>query len=148
MNQQAINRLTELFALSTMTLATVSSNGQPHAAPVYFAAGGNLHLYFFSDPGSQHGQDIKGRPEAFCAIYPECHDWRDIRGLQLRGRVRRVEPGPEWAAAWELYAAKFPFVSELKEAVARNALYVFETRWARLVDNRRGFGFKEEWTLP
>jgi len=36
----------------------------------------------------------------------------------------------------------------LEEMVARNALYVFQPRWIRLVDNRRGFGFKQEWTLP
>jgi uncharacterized protein YhbP (UPF0306 family) len=148
MNQPFIERLAELLTVSTMTLATVSVEGQPHAAPVYFAAGDNLKLYFFSDLGSRHGQDTESRPEVAAAIYPECHNWRDIRGLQLHGSVRRVDPGPEWAAAWELYATKFPFVSELKEAVARNALYVFETRWARLVDNRQGFGFKEEWTLP
>jgi len=31
--------------------------------------------------------------------------------------------------------------------VQRNALYVFSPTWVRLVDNRRGFGFKQEWDL-
>jgi uncharacterized protein YhbP (UPF0306 family) len=100
-------------------------------------------LYFFSEETSQHSQDVAQDPRAAAAIYPECHDWREIRGLQLRGNVRRVDRGPEWEAAWALYAAKFPFVGELKDAVARNTLYVFEPNWVRLVDNRKGFGFKE-----
>ena len=82
------------------------------------------------------------------AIYPECRGWQDIRGLQLHGEACPVTSGPEWETAWKLYAAKFPFVAALKAIVARNQLYVFTPRWIRLVDNRRGFGFKQEWDLP
>jgi hypothetical protein len=138
----------DLLSLSSMTLATSGPSGSPHAAPVYFAANEALRLYFFSDPQSQHSLDLARDPHAAAAIYPECRDWQDIRGLQLHGEILPVPPGPEWDAAWELYAAKFPFVSELKAAVERNALYVFIPHWARLVDNRRGFGFKQEWDLP
>ena len=131
-----------------MTLATSGADGSPHAASVYFAADQNLRLYFFSDPASLHGRHLPENPYAAGAIYPECHDWRDIRGLQLHGRVYPVLPGPEWDAAWELYAAKFPFVSELRSEVEKNSLYAFVPGWVRLVDNRRGFGFKQEWDLP
>jgi uncharacterized protein YhbP (UPF0306 family) len=131
-----------------MTLATSGPDGTPQAAPVYFASSPDLRLYFFSDPDSQHSRHLAENPRAAAAIYPECHDWQDIRGLQLHGEVRPVLPGPEWDAAWGLYAAKFPFVSELRAVVERNALYVFIPHWVRLVDNRRGFGFKQEWTLP
>ena len=41
-----------------------------------------------------------------------------------------------------------PFVAALKPLIARNQLYVFTPTWLRLVDNRRGFGYKQEWTLP
>jgi len=138
----------EILSLSTMSLSTASSSGEPHAAPVYFAADQALRLFFFSDPESQHCQQLAHNPTAAAAIYPECHGWQDIRGLQLRGEVRRVQPGKEWDSAWELYIAKFPFVSELRAEIERNVLYVFIPRWARLVDNRRGFGFKQEWSLP
>ena len=131
-----------------MTLATSGADGSPHAAPVYFAADQALHLYFFSDPGSLHSLHLAENPHAAGAIYPECRDWRDIRGLQLHGEVYPVPPGPEWDTAWELYAVKFSFVSELRAAVERNVLYAFTPSWARLVDNRRGFGFKQEWDLP
>jgi len=138
----------DLLLLSAMTLATSGADGSPHAASVYFAADQVLHLYFFSAPDSLHSRHLAENPHAAGAIYPECHDWRDIRGLQLHGEVHPVPPGPEWDAAWELYAAKFPFVAELRAAVEGNVLYAFTPGWVRLVDNSRGFGFKQEWDLP
>jgi uncharacterized protein YhbP (UPF0306 family) len=138
----------DLLKVSAMALATVDAQGRAHAAPVYFAAGEQLRLYFFSDPESRHGQDLSRNPHAAAAIYPECSSWQEIRGLQLHGAVQLLPPGSDWEAGWACYSAKFPFVVELKEIVARNALYVFKPSWVRLVDNRQGFGFKQEWTLP
>jgi uncharacterized protein YhbP (UPF0306 family) len=139
---------TNLLSTSTMTLATTGVNGETHAAPVYFVADEDLQLYFFSVPDSQHAQDVAHRPAAAVAFYPECFSWEDIRGVQMRGEVHQVEPGMDWDRAWKLYQSKFPFVSALKEIVAQNALYVFTPSWVRLVDNQRGFGYKQEWTLP
>jgi hypothetical protein len=137
--------IAELLLHSTMTLATSDRDGEPHAAAVYFATDDDLNFYFFSDLHSQHGQDLLLRPQCAVAIYPECQDWQDIRGLQLRGEACPLPLGPEWEHAWSVYTAKFPFVSEMRELVARNQLYVFIPTWVRLVDNRRGFGFKQEW---
>lgn len=137
----------ELLQVSTMTLATTHLQGMPHAASVYFAADVNLHLYFFSDNKSQHSQDITQNPRAAAAIYPECRDWQEIRGLQLHGEVHLVESGDLWERAWKLYKTKFPFVKSLKAIVARNQMYVFVPSWMRLVDNSQGFGYKKEWEL-
>ena len=145
----------DLLQLSTMTLCTTGADGLPHAAPVYFTAiemPGDVSLsvwslYFFSEARSQHAHDLTHDGRAAIAIYPECREWQDIRGLQMRGEARQVRPGFEWEIAWEQYRAKFPFVAHLKAVVARNDLYAFTPRWVRLVDNQRGFGFKEEWTL-
>jgi uncharacterized protein YhbP (UPF0306 family) len=147
----------DLLLVSTMALATQGPDG-PHAAPVYFAAQpssgletlldqgqASLRLYFFSDPESQHSRHLDANPLAAAAIYPAAKGWQDIRGLQLRGRVQRLPLGPQWENAWQCYLAKFPFVAVLKSVVARNALYVFTPTWLRLIDNARGFGFKQEW---
>ncbi len=40
----------DLLALPAMTLATTGPSGEPHAAPVYFAADEDQRLYFFSEP--------------------------------------------------------------------------------------------------
>jgi uncharacterized protein YhbP (UPF0306 family) len=134
-----------LLSPSTLALATVGEGGTPHVAPVYFTNDDRLNLYFFSDPLSQHGIDLARDGRAAVAIYPEVSGWQEIRGLQLRGEARPMPPGPEWQAAWERYASKFPFARELEAVVAQNQLYKFIPGWIRLVDNRRGFGYKIEW---
>lgn len=146
--------LTDYFTPSTMTLATSGVDGAPHAAPVYFAArrekGGiaplDWRLYFFSESKSQHSQDLARHPIAAGAIYPECHSWQEIHGLQLRGRVTQIRQGEAgWEPAWKAYKNKFPFVNELKPIIQRNTLYAFTPFWMRVVDNRKGFGYKFEW---
>jgi uncharacterized protein YhbP (UPF0306 family) len=139
--------LEDLLALSTLTISTCDPAGNPHAAPVYFAAGDELHLYFFSDPESQHGQDFLHDHRAAVAFYPECREWEEIRGVQMKGEVQTVKPGDQWEYAWKVFRAKFPFVTDLQELVAQNQLYVFVPHWVRLVDNRIGFGYKKEWIL-
>jgi uncharacterized protein YhbP (UPF0306 family) len=139
-----------LIQVSTMTLATTDPEGNPHAAPVYFVsvfAGQDLRFYFFSDQKSEHSRHILYNPNVAAAIYPECEGWRDIKGLQLRGKVLLVESKSDWDTAWGQYKIKFPFVSALKTVVAQNQLYMLIPSWIRLVDNSQGFGFKKEWQL-
>lgn len=139
--------LEEFFALTTMTLATVGSDGEPHAAAVYFAVDEALHLYYFSETGSQHAQDTAHDPRAAVAIHADMANWQEIHGLQIRGLVRAVSSRPEWQAAWQLYREKFPFVVDLEEVITANQMYAFSPTWIRLVDNRQGFGNKREWEV-
>lgn len=137
----------ELLSVSAMTLATSDAGGMPHAAPVYFAADQSMMLYYFSDKKSRHSQDLCADPRAAVAIYPGGDDWRTLHGLQLHGSVQLIQPGAAWEAGWQVYLEKFPFVAALKTIVAQNSLYTFRPNWMRLVDNRRRFGFKQEWDL-
>jgi flavin prenyltransferase len=136
----------ELWKLPAMTLATVGESGEPHAATVYFAADERRqNLYFFSTEHSLHGLDLAANPRAAVTITPRVEGWQSIRGLQLRGEVQPVPSGNEWERAWACYLVKFPFARELQEEMARNTLYTFRPDWVRWMDNRRGFGHKEEW---
>jgi uncharacterized protein YhbP (UPF0306 family) len=139
--------LEELLALTTMTLATVGRDGEPHAAGVYFAADGSLNLFYFSETSSQHSRDSEHEPRAAVAIHPEVPDWQQIHGLQLRGSIRIVKSKTEWQVAWHLYRDKFPFVIDLEEVIKTNQMYAFKPAWIRLVDNRQGFGYKQEWEI-
>jgi flavin prenyltransferase len=135
----------DLWALPAMTLATTGTDGEPHAATVYFAAADEKTLYFFSAPDSQHSQDLAANPRAAASIHPLVENWQEIRGLQMRGTVTPLPEGEAWERGWASYLVKFPFAGEMKEVIARNRLYAFHLDWVRKIDNRRGFGFKEEW---
>lgn len=135
----------DLWALPAMTLATTGPDGTPHAAPVYFAAGEDHILYFFSAIDSQHSLDLARDPRAAAAIHPLVENWQEINGLQVRGEVAAVPRGEAWEKGWQVYLRKFPFVSGLQEVVEKTTLYALRLDWIRLVDNRRGFGYKEEW---
>jgi uncharacterized protein YhbP (UPF0306 family) len=118
-----------------------------HAADVYFACDEQLFLYFFSDPDSQHSRDMERDPRAAATIHAERENWELILGLQTRGVCSEVSSPVVWQQAWESYLEKFPFVKELEEVIKVNQLYRFTPSWIRLVDNKQGFGFKQEWQV-
>ncbi|MGA9532473.1 MAG: pyridoxamine 5'-phosphate oxidase family protein [Anaerolineales bacterium] len=127
----------------TLTLATVELDGRPRATPLMFAADESLCPLFLSDPSTQHIRNLEHVSETAVAIYPPIDGWRMIRGLQLKGRTGMVPDG-EYALAMEHYTRRFPFVSELEDAVAASRLYRFQPDWVRLIDNRQEFGFSQE----
>lgn len=143
----------------TLTLATIDADGSPRATPVYFAVGpdpdqvssGNLvwpfFLLFLSDPDAPHGQNLSRDPRAAVALYPAETDWRSLRGVQMKGHVDHLS-GDEAAQALGDYRREIAISPELEAAVMASALYRFLPRWARLIDNRLGFGHKQEWTWP
>jgi len=86
-------------------------------------------------------------PIAAAAKYPERERWEDIMGLKIHREVLKVEPGEDWNAAWTFYQTKFPFINSLKGLTLRNQINTLIPDWIRLVDNTKGFGFKQEWGL-
>jgi uncharacterized protein YhbP (UPF0306 family) len=139
---------------STATLATHGPDG-PWAAAVFFASDSALRLYFLSDQRTRHGRDLNASPEVAVAINADCRDWSEIRGLQIAGRVAVLD-GVARDEALNLYLAKFPAVAQMLD-VPRGAdeamiakrlgaasLYCLTPSRIRLIDNSRGFGFKEE----
>ncbi len=137
----------------SLTLATSGPAG-PWAAGVYFANDG-LTLYFLSDPASRHCQDIAANPRVAAAIHEDYKDWREIRGIQLEGRAEAVAGAAALARAWQVYLTKFPFVREFRMGDALEIMgRAVRARFYRVVpsrilylDNRKGFGWREEVSL-
>ena len=102
-------------------------------------------MYFFSDSKSLHAQDTANEVLAAVTVHPERSCWQDIHGQQMCGAITAVQSHNKWQEAWKLYQAKFPFAADLEQLVALNQLYGFNLHWMRVVDNRRGFGFRQEW---
>lgn len=132
------------------TLATAGA-GRPWAAAVFYASR-DLTLYFVSDPASRHCRNLHDHPTAAVAIHENYDDWRQIQGVQLEGTVDAV-PANELPGALRAYSAKFPFVKEMltPQGLFRVRGRTLTARFYRLspmrillLDNRRGFGHREE----
>lgn len=137
----------DLARRSTLTLATTTGGGLPQATPLFFAAAPGGSLLFVSDARSRHGASIAANGEAAVAIYGETWRWNEIAGVQMEGSVRAILDGSERASALGTYRAKFPFVAEFTEQLARSNVYRFTPRWVRVIDNAVRFGYKEEFTI-
>lgn len=137
--------LLELLAeTTTLTLATLDPDGTPRATPLYFAPDAQADLVFLSDPETPHAQNLANSPRAAVGAYPEAAHWREIRGVQMKGVVERLA-GNEAERALALYRSRFTFVDEVPAALEGMSAYIFRPAWARLIDNRHGFGFRREW---
>ncbi len=142
-----------LASHTTLTLATIGPDG-PAAAAVFYAADGNLDLYFLSEDQTQHGRNLLADPRVAGTIQADNQDWRALQGVQVRGEAKPVSVAhlPHAAA---IYGNKFAFVGALLTGaqgpgvlvgpLARARFWMLRPTWFRLVDNTVRFGFKEEW---
>ena len=129
---------------TTFALATADASGAPAAAPVYFVADEEGVLYWLSARASLHSRDAEVAGWAAGAVWAATPHWREIRGVQLEGAVRRLDAPGERTRALALYRAKFPLPDELAPAIEASAVYALRPTWLRLVDNRGGLGRREE----
>ena len=141
---------------TSLALATVSAEGAPAAAAVFYAHDAGLNLYFLSEERTEHGRNLLADVHVAGTIHADGQDWRGIRGLQVRGQARPAV-GTELARAAAVYGRKFSFVAAslagsgspgiLAGPLARARFWVLQPTWVRLIDNTVRFGFKEEWVL-
>jgi uncharacterized protein YhbP (UPF0306 family) len=136
----------------TMTLCTALQD-TPWAAPVYYV---NLsfNFYFFSDPRSRHIQESQTANQAAAAIFHQSNSWREIRGVQMSGRITNLWPGLEALRALRAYLKKFPFTEEFFDSRDqldlegfskrfRVRFYCFRPDLVYYLDNRIRFSFRE-----
>ena len=113
-----------LACTQAMTLATMDPDVTPRATPLYFAYDESLRLIFLSDPDSDHVKNLAR--SALCAVglFPEVEDWKQIHGLQMKGKGEIV-PEHQLKAAMDCYRNRFPFISSLAQIVLGSKLYWF-----------------------
>ncbi len=129
---------------STLTLATVNAHGMPQSAPLFFAAQDDGSLVFVSSAKSAHSLNVATTGRAAATVHHETWNWNEIAGVQMEGEVRLIAAGLEREKAWDVYTAKFPFVTEFESEVSRSEFYRFVPTWLRWIDNRVQFGFRQE----
>jgi len=152
------NKLTAVQHLlkehKTLTLATCA-DGRPWAASLYYVNDDNLNLFFVSDPETRHAQELRVNPEVAVTINADHHLWPRLRGLQLRGRAKAVSR-ETYDIVLALYLDRFGDIAALfsspqgsqerkiAERLANGTFFQITPNWIRLIDNREGFGFREE----
>jgi hypothetical protein len=140
---------------NTMTLATSAGDNCPWAATVFYASD-DLRLYFFSAPDSRHCQNLAANARVAVTVQEDYKDWREIKGIQLEGKVVLVDGVLEKGKAMTIYARKYPEVIKLFSDPASGIFYkaFLKVKFYRVVpeklfyiDNQQGFGKRQELVL-
>jgi len=136
---------------NTMTLGTCQG-AIPWAATVFYSSQG-FRLYFFSSPDSRHCQNLAANPRVAVTIDEDYRDWRQIKGIQLEGKVFELNSLIEKGKAIATYTRKYP---EIMKVFTDPASGVFHRAFLKVkfycviperifyIDNEQGFGHRQE----
>lgn len=143
--------LQEHWVLALATLAP--DDHLPYATPLFYAVAGLPAcaapiLVFASRADTSHGRALGEGPAAVAAaVYLETEAVGEVRGAQLRGdvvvctRLRAEQQASLRAAYLERHPVAAAHLGE------RDLLYALALTWAKLTDNRLGFGKKLTWSF-
>lgn len=147
MTEQEILSLNSIIQeTQTLTLSSIEDDGSCRATPLFYWASDTFEFYCLSSGSSQHTINLKRDDRVSGALYPSVTNWKEIRGLQFKGRAD-ILVGSERRQALNQYKKRFPFVVDLINLIHKSELIRIHPVWIRLVDNRRGFGNHQEWQL-
>ncbi len=99
-----------LSSQNTLTLATASPNGVPHASTFLYVNDGPT-LYFWTRPGTTTARHLDQNPVVSFAIDEYAADLRQTRGVQGSGECSVVLNGETIAKVADLFGQKFPELS-------------------------------------
>ena len=119
-----------------LTLATVSSEGEPYCAACFYAYDKEHNrLIFTSDDSTRHAQQMLENKKVAIGITLETRIVGKVQGAQICGIAER---GDEKDKA--TYIKRFPYA-----AVAPLNIWAVEPTFIKLTDNTLGFGKKLVW---
>jgi uncharacterized protein YhbP (UPF0306 family) len=134
-SQAALEYLTDS---KTVTLATASPEGEPHAATFMYINDGAT-LYFWARPSSVTASHLRTRPGVSFAIDEYVPDWNKAKGIQGSGECQPVSFGDEMAKVIGLMADKFPSPSS-GASTANIAFFKITPTKLQFIDNTEAAG--------
>ena len=155
---QELNELARRLVAEQNTLTLATAEGDTAwAAPVYYVFL-KSSFYFLSSPNSRHITEALKSSRASASMHATASTWEEIRGLQMAGRIRVVNPGLDAIQVLRAYLKKYPFTKEFfKENISLDLdtfaqrfgvkLYRFIPTLVYYLDNQIRFAFREEVTL-
>jgi uncharacterized protein YhbP (UPF0306 family) len=96
-----------LGAQSTLTLATSSATGTPHATTLTYVNDGAV-VYVWTRPETATATNMEQNPIVAFAIDEYTEDWRDTKGIQATARSQVVLNPDEVSRARGLFEGKYP----------------------------------------
>ena len=131
---------------NTLTLAT-ERNHEVFAAALFYVPVDNCKaLIFVSNPKSEHIKNLEYNAKCAATIQKNNLDWEKIKGIQIKGKIETAKK-----KYWDIYLKEFDYISgneTLKKAMEKVQLYKLNIKWARFIDNSKGFGNKNEIEYP
>ncbi|MGC9158847.1 MAG: pyridoxamine 5'-phosphate oxidase family protein [Terracidiphilus sp.] len=125
---------------TTLSLATTGEDGAAAVAPLFYLADEELSLFWLSSSGSLHSRNLIIRPEVAVTIYRSVTGWRQIRGVQMRGRAGAVGDSELRSGLLESYAERFRLGRIFRPLLGQSTLYGFRPEFIRFIDNTRRLG--------
>ena len=123
-----------------LTLATCVDN-EPYCANMYYAYVESENYFIFtSERKTRHINDVLKNELVAGSIVLETETIGKIQGLQLQGVMRELNGKTKIKAA-AAYLTRFPYA-----VLKGTPLWAIEMTFAKLTDNRLGFGKKLIWT--
>ena len=126
------------FIANHHVLSLASSyNNKPSSCSVFYAFMEDEHSFIFASQNeSEHIQNIMKNSDVSASIHEETREVLLIKGLQIKGAVRRADPRHE-----DFYVHVFSEAKEVKKEI-----WVIRVSELKLTDNKNiGFGQKEIW---
>lgn len=119
----------------TLTLATATTDGVPHAVTLTFASEGVV-LYCWTSPDALTVRHLDRNPAVSFAIAEYAPDWRRTKGVQGHGRAHVILDPAEIKRAVSLFERKFP---QLTNSTSRNLTFLRITpAEVRFIDSAAG----------
>src|SRR6185503_3321064 len=102
--------LNYLGTRKSLTLATASPAGAPHAATLVYVNDG-VTIYFSIRPETRTAHNISQNPAVAFTVDEYSPDWKDTEGLQGAGECRMLLDPAEIRRVHGLFRSKFSFLS-------------------------------------
>ena len=120
-----------------LTLATVSSEGEPYCAACFYAYDKERNrLIFTSDDATRHAQQMLQNAKVAIGITLETRIVGKVQGAQVCGIAERGDDEDK-----RVYIKRFPYA-----AMAPLNIWAVEPTFIKLTDNTLGFGKKLIWS--
>ena len=133
-----------LRAESTVALATVDERSEPCVASLFYIVDGDLNLCWLSSAASMHSRNLGRHTTARATVYRHTENWKEICGVQMRGRVEVISEPDRRSSLLKTYSERFALGRVLRTVIGRSTLYQFLPEWFRYIDNLKRFGYKFE----